>query len=419
MPIKTPPQSRRARLWRSAEAQGIPLRAILVTVAVVVVTFMAGKLLYRLRDTLLLMAVAGFIALLLNPLVVYLQRWKVPRRGFAVAIVTFWAVLVFIGLALAFGWPLVNGVTHLANRLPFYVDQVQHGKGWIGQLARRYNVATWVQHNSAKIASFAQSLGKPALALGKGAVSLLVTLGTIFFLVLLLLLEGPKMRAWILGNMVPERAATVARVSSQVNRAVTGYMLGNVLTSVIAGAVVFVTLFLLGVPFPFLWALWVALVDFLPMIGGALAGIPTVLFAATHSLFAGVVTLVVFLAYTQFENHVLNPVIMSKTVRINPLLVLVSILVAASIGSWIGGLFGGFVAALLAIPAAGAGQVICSELWRDTAPPGPADPPGPGDGAEAPAGAGTAVGGLAIPAAGGPAGAEVGSESAGVTKPAP
>ena len=410
MPVTTPPQSRRARLWRSAQAHGIPLRAILVTVAVVVVTFMAGKLLYRLRDTLMLVAVGGFIALLLNPLVVYLQQWKVPRRGFAVAIVTFWAVLVFIGLALAFGWPLVHGITHLADRLPTYVEQAQKGKGWIGQLARRYHVSSWVQHNSAKIASFAQSLGKPALALGKGALSLLVSLGTIFFLVLLLLVEGPKMRAWILGNMVPERAATVARVSGQVNRAVTGYMLGNLFTSVIAGAVVFVTLFILGVPFPFLWALWVALVDFLPMIGGALAGIPTVLFATFHSLTAGIVTLVVFLAYTQFENHVLNPVVMSKTVRINPLLVFVSILVAASIGSWIGGLFGGFVAALLAIPTAGAGQVIVTELWRETAPPAPADQPGSAgaraSGAVAPDGAGTA--GARVP----------GSEPASVTKPA-
>src|SRR5215467_63816 len=433
MPIKTPPQSRRARLWRSAEAQGIPLRAILVTVAVVVVTFMAGKLLYRLRDTLLLVAVGGFIALLLNPLVVYLQRWKVPRRGFAVAIVTFWAVLIFIGLAIAFGLPLVNSGTHLADRLPTYVDQAQHGRGWIGQLIRRYHVTSWVQHNSAKIASFAQSLGKPALALGKGAVSLLVTLGTIFFLVLLLLLEGPKMRAWILGNMVPERAATVTRVSAQVNRAVTGYMAGNLLTSVIAGAVVFVTLLVLGVPFPFLWALWVALVDFLPMIGGALAGIPTVLFATTHSLTAGIVTLVVFLAYTQFENHVLNPVVMSRTVQINPLLVLISILVAASIGSWIGGLFGGFVAALLAIPAAGAAQVIVSELWRGTAPPAPAGPPGSAAAAGSGAGA-MASAGLAGAAGAGPTGAEVagaevagaevagaevaGSEPASVTKPA-
>jgi predicted PurR-regulated permease PerM len=429
MPDKTPSQTRRARLWRSTESKGIPLRAILVTVAVVVVTYMAGKLLYRLRDVVLLIAVSGFLALLLNPLVVYLQRWKVPRRGFAVAIVTFWAVVVFIGLAVAFGYPLINGLTHLADRLPSYVYQAEHGHGWIHRLILKYHVTTWVQHNSAKIASFAQSLGKPALALGKGAVSLLVALGTIFFLVLLLLLEGPRMRVWILANMNSERAATLRRVSAQVNRAVTGYMAGDLLTSLIAGAVVFVTLLVLGVPFPFLWALWVALVDFLPMIGGALAGIPTVLFATAHSLTAGIITLIVFLAYTQFENHVLNPVVMSKTVQINPLLVLISILVAASIGSWIGGLFGGFVAALLAIPTAGAGQVIVTELWRDTAPPASAGPPGP-PGAPAPAAvavtpavAGTAPAGAA-PAGAAPAGADTagptvtGNEPASVTKPA-
>ena len=76
------------------------------------------------------------------------------------------------------------------------------------------------------------------------------------------------------------------------------------------------------------------------------------LFAAGHSLTAGIVTLVVFLAYTQIENHVLNPIVMSKTVRINPLLVLIAVLVGASLGAWVAGLFGGFVAALIAIPTA-------------------------------------------------------------------
>jgi predicted PurR-regulated permease PerM len=401
------PETRRERLWRSAASKGIPLRAILVTVAVVALAYLAGKLLYRLRDVLLLVAVSGFVALVLNPLVLYLQGWKVPRRGFAVAIVTFWAVVVFAGLAVAFGWPLVNAANHLANQLPAYVDQAQHGRGWIHQVLQRYHVQTWVQHNASKIASFAQSLGKPALALGKGAVSLIIALVTIFFLVILLLIEGPKMHDWILGNMTDQRATTVARVASQVNKAVTGYMAGNILTSLIAGMVVFVTLLVLGVPFPFLWALWVALVDFLPMIGGALAGIPTVLFATAHSLFAGVVTLVVFIAYTQIENHVLNPVIMSKTVRINPLLVFISILVAAAIGSWIGGLFGGFVAALLAIPTAGAIQVIMTELWRDTAPGGMlgprAGPPPAETAAAGPAPAETAVAGPA-PAETAPAG---------------
>jgi predicted PurR-regulated permease PerM len=104
------------------------------------------------------------------------------------------------------------------------------------------------------------------------------------------------------------------------------------------------------------------------MIGGALAGIPTVLFAAAHSLTAGIITLIVFVIYTQVENHILNPVIMSRTVKVNPLLVLLSILVGASIGSWIGGIFGAFVAALLSIPAAGAIQVLVREIWLSTAP---------------------------------------------------
>ena len=77
----------------------------------------------------------------------------------------------------------------------------------------------------------------------------------------------------------------------------------------------------------------------------------------------------VFLIYTQTENHVLNPVVMSKTVRISPLLVLLAVLVGASIGSLIGGLFGGFVAALLAIPAAGALQVLVREAWQATGAP--------------------------------------------------
>jgi predicted PurR-regulated permease PerM len=364
-----PAGTRIAKLWKAADKSGVPLRTIIVAVLVVAFFYLSGKLIYRLRDVVLLMLVAGFIALILNPLVLVLQRYVVKRRSLAVLVVTMVALLMFVGLAVAFGYPLVNGITHLAYRLPSYVASAEQGKGWIGGIVKRYHVEQWVTQNAPKLVTFGQDLSKPALTVGKGAASLLVELTTIFILVLLLLIEGPKLRRGFLGVLAPGQAAEVSQVASEVNRAVVGYMLGNFLTSVICGLVVFVTLLTMNVPFPQLWALWVALVDFLPMIGGALAGIPVVLFAFGQSVTAGVVTLVVFLVYTQFENHVLNPVIMSKTVRISPLLVLISVLVGASIGSWIGGLFGGFVAALLAIPAAGALQVIVREAWRLSGPP--------------------------------------------------
>ena len=372
-----PPQGRLSRLWQAAELRHVPLRTIVVTVAIVAATYLAGKLIYRLRDIVVLLLVAGFVTVLLNPIVNFLQQRLVPRRGIAVTIVTCWAVLAFIGLALVFGYPLVNGITHLADQLPTYVANAEHGKGWIGHLVTKYHIQNWVQRNAPKLVSYGQALGKPALTIGAGALSLIIELATIFILVLLLLLEGPKMRVWVLGQMNPDRAATVTRIAGDMRRGITGYMLGNTLTSLIAGVVVFVTLMILGVPYPLLWGLWVALVDYLPMIGGALAGIPTVLFAFTHSFTAGIITAVVFIVYTQVENHILNPVVMSKTVRISPLLVLIAVLVGASLGSLVDGLFGGFVAALLAIPLAGALQVLAKEIWQATAPPPRPEPQDP------------------------------------------
>jgi predicted PurR-regulated permease PerM len=378
----TEPQGRLARLWKAADVRNVPLRTIVAAVAVVAAAYLAGKLIYRLRDIVLLIVVAGFVALLLNPMVVRLERKLRLRRGGAVAIVSTLAALAFLGLALLFGYPLEVRISVLADRLPGYVASAEHGKGWIGHVARKYHILTWVQRNTPKLVTYAESLSKPALTIGKGAVSLLIELFTIFVLVILLLLEGSRMRRWMLSQMAPRNADEITRVARQVEQAVVGYMLGNLLTSLIAGAVVFVTLMIVGVPFPLLWGLWVALVDFLPMIGGALAGIPTVLFAFIHGTTAGVVTLVVFLVYTQVENHVLNPVVMSRTVRISPLVVLLGVLVGASLGSLVGGIFGGFVAALLAIPVAGALQVLVREVWRLTGPKVPPADEQPEDAAE-------------------------------------
>lgn len=361
--------SRRSRVFVRAQMNGVPLKTILTTIFVIVLVYFASKVLYRLRDVVLLMLVGGFIALLLNPLVVLLQNWKIPRRGFAVFIVTAFAVLVFIGLAFAFGYPLINSITHLANALPRITKQAEQGKGPIGHLLRHYHVRHWIHQNSSKLISFAKNLSKPALALGKGAVTILFALFTMFAFVILLLLEGPKIRRSLISMMSTEKIEWCSRVGSKIGNAALGYMLGNLATSLAAGFVVFVTLWCLSVPFAFLWALWVALVDFLPQVGGALAGVPTVAFALIHSITAGVVTAIIFVIYSLLENHVLNPIIMSRTVKINPLTVFIAIIIGAEMGAWVDGIFGGFVGVLLAVPGAATIHVLFHEIWNSTGPP--------------------------------------------------
>jgi predicted PurR-regulated permease PerM len=349
----------------AAASRGVPLRTIVAAVAVVAATCLLGALAYLLRAVLLLILTGSFVAAILDPLVTGLQRW-ISRRGLAVTVVLASSVLVFAGLAVGFGSPLATGLTHFARAMPFYVHQTQQGGGWLGHLLARFHIEAWARHNAPKVANLGRGLTGPALRLGKGAASLLVALVTILALTFLFLLEGPRLQSGFLSLMAPAKAKRYTRVMHEISRSVSGYVLGDILTSLIAGLVVLITLLALGVPYPFLLALWVALVDLLPMVGGALAGIPTVLFATAHSLRAGIVTLIVFAVYTQVENHFLNPAVMSRTVRVNPLLVLVSVLVAGAIGSWLAGAFGAFVAALLAIPTAAALQIVMREVWRAT-----------------------------------------------------
>ena len=349
-----------------ADAHRVPLATILTSATVLVAIYAAAKILYRLRDLLLMLLVSGFVAFVLNPVVNKVER-VVLRRATAVAIVVFVAALGFTGLAVLFGYPLVNGLTHLANNLPSYIHNAQQGHGWLGTILRRYHVEHWISANTGKLVTFAKGLSKPALALGKGAFSMLLVLFTMLVLVILLLVEAPQMRARWTARMNPARHEVWSRVYAEISKAAVGFVIGGFVLSLIAAVVMFVTLTILGVPFALLWSLWVLLVNFLPQIGGALAGIPVVAFAFVQSPTAGVVTLIVFVVYTLVQNHVLYPIVMSRAVKVNSLAVFLAILIGANMGSWVDGVFGGFVGVMLAIPFAAALQVLVRTFWDEPA----------------------------------------------------
>lgn len=117
----------------------------------------------------------------------------------------------------------------------------------------------------------------------------------------------------------------------------------------------YVALKVMGVPFAGLIALFVAVADLIPLIGATLGAVVAVIAATVHSIPALIVIAVFFVVYQQLENHVLQPLILSRTVKLNPLAVLVSILVSVELA--------GILGAFLAIPIAGIIQVIIRDLW--------------------------------------------------------
>ncbi len=360
-----PEASRRERLFAAASAKGVPLRTILTVDAVIIITWVLYRLLGRLREVILWILIAAFIALVLNPAVHFLQRHRL-RRGTAVGVVMAAAFLIFLGLLGLFGYPLVNSLGHVAGRLPTMVNQVEKGHGWLAHTLQRFHLLSWVQKNAPKLKTAADNLAKPALSAGEAVASTILAVTTIGFLTLFMLLEAPKIRAGFLGAMRPERRQTVIDVAHRVSRSVTSYVLGTVALSVLFGVVVLITLLILGVPFALIIGLWVALVAMIPLVGGLIAGVPSVLIAFLHSPTSGVVMAIVFVGFQLVENHFLYPVVMSRTVRMNPLWVLLAVLIGANLGGVFGSTLGGLTGALVAIPVAGAIQVISREVWQRT-----------------------------------------------------
>jgi predicted PurR-regulated permease PerM len=364
-----PDAPRRERLFAAASAKGVPLRTILTVDAVVIATWVLYRLLGRLREVILWILIAAFIAVVLNPSVNFLQRHRF-RRGTAIGVVFAGAVVVFAGLLGLFGYPLVNSLTHVAERLPAMVSQVQKGHGWLAHTLQRFHLLTWVQKNSPKLQTAANNLSKPALSfgtnLGKAVFSTILALTTIAFLSLFMLLEAPNLRRSFLGSMRPERRRVVEEVAHHVAKQVTSYVLGSIALSAMFGVVILVTLLILGVPFALLIGLWVALVAMIPLVGGLIAGAPSVVIALLHSPTAGVVTLIVFIGFQLVENHFLYPVVMSRSVRMNPLWVLLSVLIGANLGGVFGSALGALTGALVAIPVGGAIQVVFREVWQHT-----------------------------------------------------
>jgi predicted PurR-regulated permease PerM len=322
-----------------------------------VILALAGlELVIALRRVIGLVIISAFFATMLNPAVDALVR-RHMRRGLATGIVFLLGLVVVVGLGYLFLHPIYTSAQRLSHDLPDLIKRTEEGKGSVGKLLTRYHLDNWAKKQIPKAQTALSHMGGPALSVARRVVSGVAGFVTVTVLTFLMLLEAPGMTRNVLGLMPPERAQRIQRIARDVARSVSGYVLGNVATSLIAGLICFVSLLLLHVPFAGVFGVWVALVDLLPLVGGLLAGVPTVAIAALHSPKAGIIMLIVFIIYQQIENHVLNPVIMSRTVRLNPLWVILSVLVGAELA--------GIAGALLAIPAAGAIQVILRDVWAD------------------------------------------------------
>lgn len=343
-------------------------RTVLLVLGSATLVVLALTLVYLAWQVLTWILIAGLLAAALNPAVEALERRRLGR-AWAATLVFAAALLAMTGFGFLVVPPVVTQVTDFVDALPDLIDDLTAGRGPLGFLQEDYQIVDRIREVVEKEgAAGVLGLGAPVLDVVRSVVTAVVGVITILFLTYFMLLEGPRTIAGLLGLLPDPTRVRYERVGREIYRTISGYVTGNLLISLIAGTTSAAVLFGVGSSYAVALGLLVAVLDLIPLAGATLAAIivSTVILIETDWIRALVVA-VVFVAYQQLENHVLQPLVYGRTVQLSPLVVLCAVLVGAQLA--------GILGALLAIPVAGSLLAVGREVLlyqREAAPHGAA-----------------------------------------------
>lgn len=324
-------------------------RTVLIALVILV-----GWAVWQVRDILILFGLGAFLALVLAPLVRFFEH-RGLRRGPAVAMSYLVMIALVAGLVALVAPPVVKQIAEFVQHLPDYVDDIKQSER-IRELDADYGFVEKLEENASRLAAQIPD----AIAVVQGIVSWLLAtafnLVTVIVVSVFLLLDGRRLRDFLLGQLKPGPRERAEVIIHDVDRAVGGYVFGVSVLALVAGTLSWVVMSIAGVPFAAPLAVTVAVLNFIPIIGSAIAAVIVALVALTVSPGVCLAWVVYFLVYQQVENNLLQPAVYRRTLNLHPLLVIAAVLIGSSQM--------GLIGALVAIPAAATVQILVKDAWR-------------------------------------------------------
>jgi predicted PurR-regulated permease PerM len=328
---------------------------MVAVVGSVLATVIGVEILIRLHQVVIWTLIAALFAIVLHPPVTFLVRRLKFRRAVAALVVFVLATALVAGLGYAFVRPLAKQVNIAVNQFPGYVADARAGRGTVGHLVKKYNIVSYVDRNEGALKNSLKSAEKPAVQAAEGLLNTLTAMAAIVVMTFLLLIEGPKMMSGGVAVLSPPTQEKVRTVVRDVVRALAGYMGGVLLRSILNGAVAYVALWALGIPFRGVLALWIAFMTLIPVVGVFLGVVPAAIVGFIHSTPAGIAIVAILFVFYLIEKRTVDKRINARTVDLSPLGVAVSMVAGFQLL--------GFLGVFLAIPLAGLIHVVIRDLW--------------------------------------------------------
>ncbi|HEX4654533.1 MAG TPA: AI-2E family transporter [Mycobacteriales bacterium] len=323
--------------------------AFVATMGVAVAALLVDSVIIA-RQVLILILVAAFLAIGLDPAVRWLAAHGL-KRGLAVLVIVLAALGFFGGFVAAVAPPIATQSTALVQKAPDYADRLTKNKT-IKKLDNRYHFVEKLKEKAKSGVSINAFGG--ILGVGRAILGFAVSTLTVIILMIYFLANMPAIKRTMYRSVPRTRRARVGLLGDEILNRVGGYVLGNLFTSLVAGVATLIWLEAWGVPYAVALSMFVAITDLIPLIGATIGAIAVTAVALFQGIPTGIATFAYYMGYQQFENYVLQPRVMKRTVDVAPVVTIVAALLGAALL--------GVLGALIAVPIAAGIQLLLTEV---------------------------------------------------------
>lgn len=310
--------------------------------------------LYRVVDVLALVFVAIIFATALEPAVNWMNRIRIPR-SLAVLILYLVIFLVLSLIMVLMVPPLIAQVTELARSFPYYYDKLLSAFSYVSGTGQD-QVASTLQQSL-------QNLGSHLTEATSSIISTLVGIfgGILQFLVLLtiafyLVVDEDGIMRFVRSITPSTYQPYIIQMMRRLKAKLGSWLRGQLLLMLIIAILTYIGLRLLGAQYALLLALWAGTTEIIPYVGPILGAIPAIFLALSVSPLQALLIMGLYIVIQQLENSIIVPMVMRRTVGLNPIVTIVAIVIGAKLG--------GVVGAIISIPVAVSVGVFLSDFFE-------------------------------------------------------
>lgn len=318
------------------------------TVAKIVAVLLFFAVAYLLRDIFIIILFAIVIASAVTPFADWVEKKKIPRV-LGVALL-YLSIFTLVGFLISLVVPFVTGeINQLIQDLPNFISRVSTSLEKAQQTSggRFVDLSNEIQNLLDSFSSYLQASSNSAfgfvVSVFGGLFSFLAVIAISFYL--------SVMRGGIenfIRSVIPNKYEShFLNIWHRSEIKVGRWLQGQLLLALIVGLAVYVALSLLGIKFALLLGILAMILELVPTVGPVLAAVPAVILAFTQLPILGLWVIVVYVVIQQLENHILVPIILGRTVGLNPVVIILALLVGFQLAGILGMILSVPVAAII------------------------------------------------------------------------